>query len=118
MFFEPCYPLIRGNVARIRNLTPTYDAISIQFPSFFFLFLRAPERERDREREVRFYPESIAYPIPIPAFQVRRISAERTATLHFAVQTREVWTFSDRKHQSSPPSFEKVMLLEDALSKE
>lgn len=71
----------------------------------FFLFLRAPERER--EREVRFYPESIAYPIPIPAFQVRRISAERTATLHFAVQSREVWTFSDRKHQSSPPLFRK-----------
>lgn len=83
---------------------------------FFFIFTRSWERER--KREVRFYPESIAYPIPIPAFQVRRISAERTATLHFAVQTREVWTFSDRKHQSSPPSFEKVMLLEDALSKE
>lgn len=49
MFFEPCYPLIRGNVARIRNLTPTYDAISIQFPSFFFYFY-ALLRERERER--------------------------------------------------------------------
>lgn len=74
----PIDPWERGS---IRNLTPTYDTISIQFPSLrIFIFTHAePEKKREREREVRFYPESAYRDSRAPAavFQVRRISNNR-----------------------------------------
>lgn len=80
MFFEPCYPLIRGNAGRYGTLHPHTIRFPFSFPRFAFLFLHTRNRrKREREREVRFYPESAYRDSRAPAavFQVRRISNNR-----------------------------------------
>lgn len=107
MFFEPCYPLIRGNVARIRNLTPTYDAISIQFPSFFFYFY-ALLREKEREK-FAFIPNRSRIPFQFQRFKFAesRRNERQPCILRFKLAKFELSPIANINLPPPPPLFRK-----------